>query len=57
LKADAETDKKDADGFLAMELAPDAQVNILLSTHGTCPDSSQVRKFILQSAEREGIEL
>jgi len=26
LKAGAETDKKDVDGFLAMELAPDAQV-------------------------------
>jgi 26S proteasome non-ATPase regulatory subunit 10 len=27
LKAGAETDKKDADGFLAMELAPDSQVS------------------------------
>jgi hypothetical protein len=27
LKAGAETDKKDSDGFLAMELAPDAQVS------------------------------
>lgn len=27
LKAGAETDKKDADGFLALELAPDAQVS------------------------------
>jgi 26S proteasome non-ATPase regulatory subunit 10 len=27
LKAGAETDKKDADGFVAMELAPDAQVS------------------------------
>jgi 26S proteasome non-ATPase regulatory subunit 10 len=27
LKAGAETDKKDADGFLAMQLAPDAQVS------------------------------
>lgn len=26
LKAGAETDKKDADGFLALELAPDSQV-------------------------------
>jgi len=41
LKAGAETDKRDVDGFLALDLAPDAQV----------------RKFILQSAEREGIEL
>jgi 26S proteasome non-ATPase regulatory subunit 10 len=28
LKAGAETDKKDTDGFLAMELAPDAQVKM-----------------------------
>jgi len=41
LKAGAETDKKDSDGHLAIELAPDAQV----------------RKFILKSAEMEGIEL
>jgi 26S proteasome non-ATPase regulatory subunit 10 len=27
LKAGAETDKKDADGFLAIELAPDSQVS------------------------------
>ncbi|KAF4634049.1 hypothetical protein G7Y89_g4059 [Cudoniella acicularis] len=37
LKAGAETDKKDTDGFLAMDLAPD----------------KQVKKFILDSAERE----
>jgi len=41
LKAGAETDVKDKEGHLALQLAPDAQV----------------RKFILQSAEREGIEL
>ncbi|MCJ1314346.1 Ankyrin-2 [Agyrium rufum] len=41
LKAGAETDKKDIDGFLALDLAPDAKV----------------RKFIVQSAEIEGIEL
>ncbi|TVY51550.1 Ankyrin repeat-containing protein C6C3.08 [Lachnellula cervina] len=41
LKAGAETDKKDGDGFTALELAPDAQV----------------KKYIVQSAEREGIEL
>ncbi|KAH8665849.1 ankyrin repeat-containing domain protein [Tricladium varicosporioides] len=41
LKAGAEMDKKDIDGFLALELAPDAQV----------------KKFILDSCEREGIEL
>ncbi|TVY37716.1 Ankyrin repeat-containing protein [Lachnellula subtilissima] len=41
LKAGAETDKKDSDGLTALELAPDAQV----------------KKYIVQSAEREGIEL
>ncbi|RDL42024.1 putative proteasome regulatory particle subunit protein [Venustampulla echinocandica] len=41
LKAGAETDKKDVDGFVAMDLAPD----------------SNVKKFILQAAEREGIVL
>ncbi|KAL8763385.1 MAG: hypothetical protein Q9184_000773 [Pyrenodesmia sp. 2 TL-2023] len=41
LKAGAETDKQDMDGHLALDLAPD----------------TKVRKFILQSAEREGIEL
>ncbi|ERF70659.1 hypothetical protein EPUS_02525 [Endocarpon pusillum Z07020] len=41
LKAGAETDKRDMDGRLAIDTAPDAKV----------------RKFILQSAEREGIEI
>jgi len=41
LKAGAETDKRDVDGHLAIDLAPDAKI----------------RKFILQSAEREGIDL
>jgi len=41
LKAGAETDKKDADGHLALDLAPDRQIV----------------KFILQNAENEGIEL
>ncbi|CAK7232883.1 putative ankyrin-repeat protein [Sporothrix bragantina] len=41
LKAGAETDKKDQDGHLALDLAPD----------------KEVRKYILQTAEREGIEL
>jgi 26S proteasome non-ATPase regulatory subunit 10 len=30
LKAGAETDKKDSDGLLAIELAPDAQVCLLV---------------------------
>ncbi|KAI9801950.1 MAG: hypothetical protein M1825_003005 [Sarcosagium campestre] len=41
LKTGAETDKKDVDGNLAIDLAPD----------------EKIRNFILQSAEREGIEL
>ncbi|EON61497.1 26S proteasome non-ATPase regulatory subunit 10 [Coniosporium apollinis CBS 100218] len=41
LKAGAETDKRDTDGHLAIQLAPDAKI----------------RDFILQSAEREGIDL
>ncbi|KAL3458812.1 ankyrin repeat-containing domain protein [Aspergillus heterothallicus] len=41
LKAGAEADKKDGDGRLAIELAPDAKV----------------RQYILQAAEREGIDI
>ncbi|OJJ49703.1 hypothetical protein ASPZODRAFT_12824 [Penicilliopsis zonata CBS 506.65] len=41
LKAGAEADKRDAGDHLAIDLAPDAKV----------------RKYILQTAEREGIEL
>ncbi|MCJ1468660.1 hypothetical protein MMC07_007289 [Pseudocyphellaria aurata] len=41
LKAGAETDKKDVDEHLAIDLAPD----------------TKIRKFILQAAEREGIDL
>ncbi|KAI0165945.1 ankyrin repeat-containing domain protein [Xylariaceae sp. FL1272] len=41
LKAGAETDKKDSDGFLALNLAPD----------------KEVRKYIQREAENEGIEL
>ncbi|KAH0545006.1 hypothetical protein FGG08_000932 [Glutinoglossum americanum] len=41
LKAGAETDVRDREGQLAIDLAPD----------------SKIRKFVLQSAEREGIEL
>ncbi|CAD6569857.1 MAG: hypothetical protein ASARMPREDX12_003109 [Alectoria sarmentosa] len=39
--AGAETDKKDVDGNLAIDLAPD----------------KKIRHFILQSAEREGVEI
>ncbi|KAL4997164.1 ankyrin repeat-containing domain protein [Aspergillus recurvatus] len=41
LKAGAEADKKDASGTLAIDMAPD----------------KKVRNYILQAAEREGIEL
>ncbi|KAI9860376.1 MAG: hypothetical protein M1824_003151 [Vezdaea acicularis] len=41
LKSGAETDKRDGEGHLAIDLAPD----------------TKVRKFILQSAEREGINI
>ncbi|KAG9248731.1 ankyrin repeat-containing domain protein [Calycina marina] len=41
LKAGAETDKKDVDGCLAMDLSPD----------------TQVKKYIVQSAARDGIDL
>ncbi|KAH8905088.1 hypothetical protein BR93DRAFT_929336, partial [Coniochaeta sp. PMI_546] len=41
LKAGAETDKKDSDGMLALELAPD----------------KEVRKYIERAAEMEGIDI
>jgi 26S proteasome non-ATPase regulatory subunit 10 len=41
LQAGAEFDRKDSDGKVALEYAPDAKT----------------RSFILQAAEREGIEL
>ncbi|KAH7380861.1 ankyrin repeat-containing domain protein [Cadophora sp. MPI-SDFR-AT-0126] len=41
LKAGADAEKKDNDGFLALDLAPD----------------SQVKKYILKAAEMEGIEI
>lgn len=41
LKAGAETDKKNSDGALAIDLSPDAKV----------------RKFILESSQREGLQI
>ncbi|GES58979.1 proteasome regulatory particle subunit [Aspergillus terreus] len=41
LKAGAETDKRSSDGLLAIDMAPDAKI----------------RSYIMQTAEREGIEL
>lgn len=58
LKAGAETDKKDVDGFLAIDLAPDSQVHLLIRVEiKFSANKPKVRKFILQSAEREGLEL
>lgn len=61
LKAGAETDKRDVDGNLAIDLAPDKKVglttgvsHIILKVNTYKP---QIRQFILQSAEREGLEL
>lgn len=61
LKAGAEPDKRDAEGRLAIDLAPDSKVGFLFSfccvrcLHRLT--GTQVRKYILQTAEREGIEL
>lgn len=41
LKSGAETDKRDVDGNLAIDLAPD----------------KKIRQFVLQSAEREGVDI
>lgn len=59
LKAGAETDKKDVDGRLAIDTAPDAKVTF--ADHQGARNRIlmllQVRKFILESIEREGIDL
>lgn len=63
LRAGAEADKRDSDGRLPIDLAPDPKVNI--NVHGFSVWASksnvslplQVRSYILQSAERDGIEL
>jgi 26S proteasome non-ATPase regulatory subunit 10 len=44
LKAGAETDKKDIDGYLAIELAPDSQVNAVKPIHRTC--STDLRRSV-----------
>ncbi|KAM5454715.1 putative ankyrin-repeat protein [Microsporum audouinii] len=58
LRAGAEADKRDANGQLAIELSPDSKVRdlstLMTGSHLTL---SQVRKYILETAEREGIEL
>ena len=61
LKAGAETDKKDVDGFLAMELAPGTDVRSSHCPFFTCAvvdtNGEQVRKYIERKAEEEGIQL
>lgn len=62
LKSGAEADKRDGEGRLAIDLVPDAKVSgLTLSTPGPVnlsPSSAlQVKQYILQTAEREGIEL
>lgn len=65
LKAGAEPDKRDVDGNLAIDLAPDDKVGYYPSPP-TRPSrgflhkgayTGQVREFVRLSAEREGIEL
>ena len=61
LQKGADTSKRDVDGQLAIDLAPDASVssisNILLPQRPADRTSEQVRKYILQEAEKEGIDL
>ncbi len=57
LKSGAETDKKDVDGHLAIEIAPDKKVRALVDAQGLESDKKQIRDFLLQSAEYEGISL
>lgn len=60
LKAGAEADKRDSSGTLAIDLAPDTKVG---SFSVACIVGlligllAQVRRYILDTAEREGIEL
>lgn len=67
LQAGAQTDKRDSDGFLALDLAPDKGVRtpyrspIHLFSTSIYPlnllNPLQVRKYIEREAENEGIEL
>ena len=59
LKAGAEADKRDGEGKLAFELAPDKEVShIGLSVSlGQSLTAWQVRKYIERAAEMEGIDL
>ena len=58
LKAGAEFDKKDIDGHLPIDLAPDGNVCSLLHVALVFADMfRKIRSFILRSADREGIDL
>ena len=61
LKAGAEIDKRDLDGRLAIDLAPDAKVmrpQLLLSCrYGCLANHVQIRSYIYHHAEAEGIDL
>ncbi|GAB1205481.1 hypothetical protein APSETT445_004157 [Aspergillus pseudonomiae] len=65
LKAGAETDKKDANGTLAIDMAPDTSVSIPFSPakhpldtfSGYITNLVKVRTYIRQTAEMEGIEI
>jgi 26S proteasome non-ATPase regulatory subunit 10 len=65
LKAGADPEKRDSNGKLAIELAPDSKVGNLLLMAATSNQyyreltrrMMQVRKYIIQTAEREGIDL
>ena len=58
MKSGAELDKRDIDGHLAIDLAPDSKVNSERSSlEARSAYIPQIRKYIIQTAEREGIEL
>ena len=58
LKAGAETDKKDVDGNLAIDLAPDSKVRHQCQIYTFVPlMAPKIWKYISQSAEREGIDI
>jgi 26S proteasome non-ATPase regulatory subunit 10 len=59
LEAGAETDKRDGNGRLAIELAPNKVVNNPGSqpTFDEADTREKVKNFITESVEREGIDL
>jgi hypothetical protein len=58
LKEGAESDKKDLDDQLAIDTAPDAKVCYRIpGVKAAVADIVQIRNFILQSAEQEGIDV